>query len=170
MFHDARRFRFTRALERHWAAIEREYACVRDALIPWVERKLHDGGWRVFGIFDFPHGRPLADGVGRCPQTAALVEAHVPSHGAVGFSVMRPGTHIRPHEGYAGRFLRCHLGLSVPPGDCALRVAGATRNWETGRALVFDDRVEHEAWNHTQADRVVLLIDFIPPEGSQDSD
>jgi hypothetical protein len=29
--------------------------------------------------------------------------------------------------------------------------------------LVFDDRVEHEAWNLTPEPRIVLLLDFVPP-------
>lgn len=28
--------------------------------------------------------------------------------------------------------------------------------------VVFDDRVEHEAWNLTPEPRIVLLLDFVP--------
>jgi len=76
--------------------------------------------------------------------------------------VLRPGTRIQPHSGYPGPFLRCHLALRVPAGDCALRVAGETRRWQEGDVLVLDDRVEHEAWNLTAEERVVLLFDFVP--------
>jgi len=41
-------------------------------------------------------------------------------------------------------------------------VSGETRGWQEGRALVLDDRLEHEAWNLAQQRRVVLLFDFIP--------
>ena len=116
----------------------------------------------MFGLFDFPHGRPLAGNVERCPTTARLVAEHVPAHGAAGFSVLLPGTHIRPHRGYAGPFLRLHLALSVPAGDCALCVQGERRPWVEGEALVLDDRLEHEAWNRTGEERVVLLVDFVP--------
>jgi len=41
-------------------------------------------------------------------------------------------------------------------------VAGETRRWQEGDVLVLDDRVEHEAWNLTAEERVVLLFDFVP--------
>ena len=56
--------------------------------------------------------------------------------------------------------MRVHLPLLVPSGgDCGLRVAGESRRWERGKCLIFDDAFEHEAWNDTDADRVVLLFD-----------
>lgn len=161
-FHDAGRFAFLGALRSHWREIRAEYLGVRGELIDWFEKDLYGEGWKVFGLFDFPQGRPIAGNVERCPVTAALVERHVPRHGAAGFSVLRPGTRIRPHAGYQGEFLRLHLGLAVPAGDCGLRVAGETRRWREGEALVLDDRVEHEAWNLTADERVVLLADFVP--------
>lgn len=33
-----------------------------------------------------------------------------------------------------------------------------------GRDLIFDDSFEHEAWNESEADRVVLLIQFWHPD------
>jgi aspartyl/asparaginyl beta-hydroxylase (cupin superfamily) len=116
----------------------------------------------VFGLFGFPHGEPLEAGAQACPETSALIARHVPTHGAAGFSLLEPGTRIQPHEGYAGRFLRCHLGLDVPAGDCALRIEDETRRWEAGKVLIFDDRLTHAAWNLTRHDRIVLLIDFVP--------
>ena len=162
MFHDPTRFPFTSTLQANWRVIRTEFDGIRDELSDWMETKLYDRGWQVFGLFDFPHGEPIADNVARCPRTAALIQDHFPRHGAAGFSVLAPGTRIRPHEGYAGSFLRCHLGLYVPDGDCALEVAGVAQPWREGCTLVFDDRVIHRAWNATPRERVVLLIDFIP--------
>ena len=47
----------------------------------------------------------------------------------------------------------------VPP-DCALKVDGVTVNWHEGHCLLFDDTYEHEAWNNSKEDRIVLLIDI----------
>jgi beta-hydroxylase len=80
------------------------------------------------------------------------------------FSCLLPATHIRPHSGYTRKVLRCHLGLFVPEG-CALRVGGEVRTWQAGSCLVFDDTVEHEAWNRSMLPRTVLLIDFVRPAG-----
>lgn len=162
MFHDPSRFQFVAALEQNWPTILVEYQKAAGHAIDWFEKELYGDGWQVLGLFDFPHGRPLPDNVSRCPVTAKLISDHLPTHGAAGFSVLRPRTVIQPHRGYPGEFLRCHLALKVPAGDCGLRVGGEVRQWQEGRALVFDDRVEHEAWNRTAEDRVVLLIDFVP--------
>lgn len=162
MFLDTDDYAFTAALARMWRPIYEEYCGVRDRVIDWIEPELYGEGWKVFGLFDFPHGRPLAESIALCPTTAALVDRHIPSHGAAGFSILKPGTRIKPHLGYQGDFLRFHLGLRVPPGDCGLRVGQDTRAWRDGEALVFDDRVEHEAWNLTEQERVILLVDFVP--------
>jgi beta-hydroxylase len=61
--------------------------------------------------------------------------------------------------------LRLHLGLIVPePRErTAIRVGPEQRHWEEGRALIFDDAYEHEAWNETGGVRVVLWVDFAKP-------
>jgi len=82
-----------------------------------------------------------------------------------GFSSLKPGTHIVPHVGYSNGVLRCHLGLFVADG-CALRVKTQTRSWQEGKCLIFDDTVEHEAWNYSDANRIVLLIDFKNPDAT----
>lgn len=162
MFYDPAAFPFTARLQENWRAIRAEYDGVSGQLVDWPERELYGEGWKVYGLYDFPHGRPLASNTGRCPLTTELVARHVPSHGAAGFSVLRPRTQIQPHRGYPGAFLRCHLALKVPGEACGLRVAGETRRWREGEVLVFDDRVEHEAWNDHDRERVVLLLDFVP--------
>jgi aspartyl/asparaginyl beta-hydroxylase (cupin superfamily) len=55
------------------------------------------------------------------------------------------------------------LPLIVPPG-CALRVGNETRAWREGELVVFDDTIEHEAWNKSAEVRVVLLFDIWRPE------
>ncbi|MHA4869746.1 aspartyl/asparaginyl beta-hydroxylase domain-containing protein [Duganella sp. PWIR1] len=161
-FYSPGEFAFTAALEHHWERIYAEFLAVEHQLSDYVERKLYDEGWQVFGLWNLPHREPLQGMQSRCPFTYALIESLIPSHGAVAFSVLQPGTVIKPHTGAPGQFLRCHLGLEVPDGDCALTVGGEIRAWDAGRALVFDDRLEHAAWNRTPARRVVLLLDFLP--------
>jgi aspartyl/asparaginyl beta-hydroxylase (cupin superfamily) len=162
VFYDPNRFAFTERLEQHWRAIYEEYLLIRGDLMDWHEKELYGSGWKIFGLFDFPRGQAIEANTAKCPFTSALVTKHVRNHGAVGFSVLKPRTKIKPHQGYQGEFLRCHLGLEVPDGDCALSVAGQTMQWRAGKVLVFDDRVTHEAWNLTDEERIILLVDFIP--------
>ena len=62
--------------------------------------------------------------------------------------------------------LRTHLGLVVPPvthDRLALRVGQAVRTWQEGSWLLFDDTLEHEAWNQSDQLRIVLLMDLWRP-------
>lgn len=79
------------------------------------------------------------------------------------YSRLRPGTHIAPHHGLLNTRLICHLPLVAPDG-CALRVGHETRAWQFGEMLIFDDSIEHEAWNRGQSDRTVLLFEVWRPE------
>jgi aspartyl/asparaginyl beta-hydroxylase (cupin superfamily) len=122
--------------------------------------------WSAFYLIE--GGRVVPEAVARCPATMAALAStplcetpgRTPS---VLFSLLRPGARIPPHTGYTNARLICHLPLIVPPG-CALRVGNETRPWVEGEALVFDDSIEHEAWNASGDLRVVLLFDIWRPE------
>lgn len=58
---------------------------------------------------------------------------------------------------------RCHLPLVVPKGDLGITVNGETRIWEKGKMISFDDSLLHNAWNHTDEVRIVMMID-VPSE------
>jgi len=46
-----------------------------------------------------------------------------------------------------------------------MRVGSDTRAWTEGNACVFDDSIEHEAWNRNPDRlRVVLIFDIWRPE------
>ncbi len=38
------------------------------------------------------------------------------------------------------------------------------RDWIEGKAWVFDDTIEHEAWNRSSETRVILLFEIWRPE------
>jgi hypothetical protein len=82
------------------------------------------------------------------------------------FSILRPGTKIKPHRDYANVFLTYHLGLVIP-SHCGIRVGGEKRLWQEGKSLIFDTSYEHEAWNNSDDFRLILLIDFYHPELSE---
>jgi ornithine lipid ester-linked acyl 2-hydroxylase len=160
MFLDPRPFDFVDALESQWETIRDEYlALPTDRFDPWVQRPMHGGGWTVFGLHAV--GRPIPAACALCPDTARALQ-QVPGLSMAGFSRLAPRTHVKPHVGWAASVYRLHLALVVPPG-CRLRVAGETRSWEEGHCLIFDDTVEHEAWNDSDSPRAVLLLDFLRP-------
>jgi aspartyl/asparaginyl beta-hydroxylase (cupin superfamily) len=103
-----------------------------------------------------------------CPQTWAAVQQAplptIPSWGpTVMFSLLKAGARIRAHTGMFNTRLVCHLPLIVPP-NCRFRVGNEVREWEAGRLLIFDDTIEHEAWNDSDEDRVILIFDIWRPE------
>jgi aspartate beta-hydroxylase len=116
-------------------------------------------------------GRTVAANAARCPATMAVlrevplcrIAERTPS---VLFSLLRPGTRIRPHHGFTNARIICHLPLIIPR-DCGLRVGNETRSWREGELVIFDDSIEHEAWNLSQELRVVLLLDVWRPELSE---
>ncbi len=38
------------------------------------------------------------------------------------------------------------------------------RTWEEGKVIVFDDSFEHEVWNDSKQERIVLLLNFWHPD------
>jgi aspartate beta-hydroxylase len=112
-------------------------------------------------------GEAQADPIARCPQTAALLEelplADQPGFAPTAvFSALAPRTRIPPHTGSTNSRLLVHLPL-VLPGPAGFRVGNDTRQWRMGEAWVFDDTIEHEAWNDADETRVILIFDVWNP-------
>ena len=160
MFLDPQNFPFVPALEANWRAMRDEcLALPEDHFAPWVQREMYGTGWSVYGFYAF--GRRIDDALRQCPATAAAL-ATVPGLTTAGFSKLASGARIEPHVGWVTTVYRLHLGLVVPD-DCALRVGDETRPWREGECLIFDDTTEHEAWNRSDRERIVLLLDFARP-------
>jgi aspartate beta-hydroxylase len=102
----------------------------------------------------------------QCPTIMSVLDNDPCVRRSAGLSYlskMAPGTHVAAHQAGTNIRLRCHLALSIPPGDCAIRVGDEVRHWEEGRCIVFDDTFEHEVWNRTDQERLVLLVDLWHP-------
>ncbi len=147
------------------------------AFHPYVSRHARLPHLDALGLLDNPawsaffltkNGEAVPENAARCPKTMAaladvplaLVKGRSPS---VIFSLLKPGAHIPPHTGEVNTRLICHLPLIVPP-KCALRVGNDTRPVVEGKAWVFDDTIEHEAWNRSNQTRVILLFEVWRPE------
>ena len=163
MYFDVAKFPFVATLTQNWRAVCSEFDRIApENLMPWPEEFLYDKGWDVFGLYAF--GVKFTTNCQRCPETTRLVET-IPGLRTAGFSLLQPGTHIRPHVGYTNAVLRCHLGLVVPE-TCAMRVGAEVRTWQEGGCLIFDDTTEHEVWHRGASPRAILLIDFARPGGA----
>lgn len=121
--------------------------------------------WSAYFLWNqsAPHPAHLA----RCPRTAELLktapQCDVAGRGPTAFfSILDPHTEIPAHTGVTNTRLTVHLPLIVPPG-CAFRVGSETREWIPGKAWVFDDTIEHQAWNRSDSPRAVLIFDIWHP-------
>lgn len=180
-FYDRTQFAWTDALEAKTAVIRDELRCALDAksesFLPYVtlnrtgtgeewKELNHSTRWSVFYLW--LNGRLDSQNVALCPETmnalALVDQAHI--GGACPnamFSALSPHTHIPAHSGESNARLVVHLPLIVPERCGALRVGFEQREWKVGEALIFDDSIEHEAWNDSDELRVVLLFDIWNP-------
>jgi aspartyl/asparaginyl beta-hydroxylase (cupin superfamily) len=170
------------------AAVEAAAPAMREELLAFIDRG--EAGFTPYlvsdpsrprtdfhGLADNPawstlylweKGAAVEAAVARFPRTfAAVKDLDLPRLGArapsILFSRLQAGARIPPHHGVMNARLICHLPLIVPP-DCGFRVGGETRLWREGELLVFDDTVEHEAWNDSDRDRIILIFDVWKPE------
>lgn len=123
---------------------------------------------RRWGAYFFwKGGREYPEHIARCPRTASALKRwplwDIPGNGPNAmFSILEPHTRIPPHTGTVNTRLVVHLPLIVPPG-CGFRVGGQQRPWTPGEAFVFDDSIDHEAWNDSDLPRAVLIFTIWHP-------
>lgn len=136
-----------------------------------VHGLLENADWSTYFLWE--NGGPVEEHVANCPQTFSTVTKQVPlchigrRAPSVMLSLMRPGAHIPPHTGMINCRYICHLPLIVPE-NCVFRVGDTTIEWQEGKLIAFDDTVEHEAWNRSAENRIVLLFDVWRPELDED--
>jgi aspartate beta-hydroxylase len=179
-FYDRSKFPWLDKVEAATADIRAELIEIMkdgSAFTPYVQadptrpRKEQDGltdnpEWGAFYLWK--DGEIVPPNAARCPRTmAALAEVPLTQvknrSPSVLFSLLRPGARIPPHSGLVNTRLICHLPLIVPH-DCGFRVGNDIRQPVEGKAWVFDDTIEHEAWNRSDRTRVILLFEIWRPE------
>jgi len=172
-------FPFLDQVEAAWRDIGAELDAIDAAAAefePYVKRdpnrapsdQLGMAGNRAWSAYFLIKDGETTPGAARCPKTlAALAGApltRIPKRTpSVLFSRLTPGARIPPHTGMINARLICHLPVIAPP-NCLFRVGNQTRAWEEGKAWVFDDTIEHEAWNGSDRDRTVLIFDIWRPD------
>lgn len=121
-----------------------------------------DNLWKT--VFLEAYGVRSQLGRSSCPVTAELCD-RVPGLKLAMFSMLGGGKHIPAHRGPWKGVVRFHLGLVIPtpPGSARIRVGDQTRAWRVGEGMFFDDSYNHEVWNDSEQDRVVLFLDVVRP-------
>lgn len=81
--------------------------------------------------------------------------------GRVMINKIAPGGHIFPHADtpeHCEYYSRFHVVLQSEPG-VEFRCGDETTYWETGSVFWFNNKLEHEIWNHSKTDRIHMILD-----------
>jgi len=97
------------------------------------------------------------------PETSKILK-NIPQLIGAEFSILTPNTEIKAHNGYSKQIMRTHLGLKIPNGDLGLTCEQETQQWKEGDTFSFNDGLLHSAWNKSNEDRWVLMVDTPIPE------
>ena len=114
-------------------------------------------GWTRFYLKWYEDYLPSA--LEQCPKTIEVLK-QTQSVKAAMFASLPPGGELKQHrDPYAGS-LRYHLGLVTPNSDdCFILVDGQFHSWRDGKDVLFDETFIHEAYNHTDQQRIILFAD-----------
>jgi aspartyl/asparaginyl beta-hydroxylase (cupin superfamily) len=170
-FYDTAALPWIAELESNWHEIRAELDVVladRDAIPAFQDISVDqidlsdDDRWKTYFLFGY--GFEVTEHTAACPRTTELLRA-IPGMKTAMFSILAPGKHIPHHRGPYKGVLRYHLGLTVPePAEnCRIRVGDEFRSWGEGESLLFDDTYDHEVFNDTEGERVVLFLDVVRP-------
>jgi aspartyl/asparaginyl beta-hydroxylase (cupin superfamily) len=170
-FIDNQHFPFLKEFEDRWEEIQaevrevlklREYIPGFQEVSPDQYRIATEDNWKTLFLYGF--GSRLESNCKQVPITADIIGRSSKIHTAL-FSILTPGYHIPAHTGVTKGILRAHLGLIIPKEreKCRIRVGDQFKSWEAGKVFVIDDTYDHEVWNDTDEERVVLLLDFNRP-------
>ena len=140
-------------------------------LIPSGIDLANNDDWRAYYLWHYGDKNTKAEAL--CPTTFKALEAapqpDIPGQAPIAlYSILRPQTHIPPHNGMVNTRLICHLPLIVPENCGAIRVGNEERPWVEGELLVFDDSMMHEAWNNGDSECAVLWFDIWRPEFTEE--
>jgi len=119
--------------------------------------------WQTIGFMFW--SRPHQSKLKAFPKTVALLK-QVPNLVGASINRLKAGASITLHKGETNAIYRCHLGLIVPGAlpEIGFSVNNEKTVWEEGKLLAFCDAHQHTAWNNTNKDRYILLLDVIRPE------
>jgi aspartyl/asparaginyl beta-hydroxylase (cupin superfamily) len=179
-FFDRNDFPWLDAFEAQTELIRKEVLQVlvadRDGLQPYIDfpadlpldqfRELNRSRrWSAYFLWN--QSSPVVAHVAHCPVTAQLLETaprcRIDGRAPTAFfSILDANTRIPAHVGVTNTRCTVHVPLVIPP-DCGFRVGATTREWIPGQAWVFDDTINHEAWNLSDTPRAILIFDIWNP-------
>lgn len=138
-----------------------------------------DSSWRLYGLI--LNSIPLETSK-YCPKTMDILLKSSSRILNAGFSILEPGGETKPHKDYNNNFVRLHIPMIIPTTNIDYYKKNKTskiidlgldnnlsifqleddkRIWIPNEYFIFDDTCMHNAWNNTDMNRIVLLIDLL---------
>ncbi|MFE9931885.1 aspartyl/asparaginyl beta-hydroxylase domain-containing protein [Streptomyces sp. NPDC005533] len=119
--------------------------------------------WRLYYAYMLGETNPEA--YRDCPTFIDFAERTPRVVNAI-IAILEPGVTLKAHKGPFAGILRYHLPLTVPVNNPPrLRVDKEIHTWKEGEAILIDDTFEHEVYNESDGDRVMLIVDIRRPMG-----
>jgi beta-hydroxylase len=115
-----------------------------------------DDGWKKFYIKWY--GPILEEAYSLCPKTTKFIE-EIPEIKLAMFSILEPGSIIKPHIGPFKGCVRYHLGLHCPR-DAFININNSKYYWKNGIDVLFDDTYFHNVYNLSTEPRIILFCDI----------
>jgi beta-hydroxylase len=119
-------------------------------------------GWKTLPLYGFNKWTEISNFF---PKLKKMTE-NIKEITLISFSKLDAGTILDPHRGWgetANHVLRNHLGIVVP-NNCGLWVEGEIKYHIEKEWITFDDSKVHMAFNKSNDERIVLIIDTVRPK------
>ena len=166
-FAEPAEFPWTKEFEEHHEAIfeELKQYLKNNNLIGYFIKSMvsRENSWktiplRTWGIQQYKNQEKF-------PFTYSIIKKY-PQILSSSFNLLEAKSKIHLHCGDTNAIYRCHLGLEIPAElpECGFKVKEEIRPWHTGKWLLFIDAYEHEAWNNSEKDRFIFVVDVVRDE------
>jgi beta-hydroxylase len=117
--------------------------------------------WEVIPIYGFNKFTKISDNFPKLKEL--LLKTN--NIDLLSFSKLGKNTILKPHQGWgstANISIRSHLGIIVPE-NCGLWVEGEKKEIKNNEWISFDDSKFHSAYNLSETERIILMIDIKKP-------
>lgn len=130
----------------------------------WIKWNLIIGNkqdnWDTIPIYGFNKWSKLSKFF---PKSCEIFKK-IPNFKAIFFSKLKKNTTLKIHHGplVSNDLLRNQIGLYVPE-NCGMWVSGETKMMQDNKIITFDDTKFHTAFNNSNDDRIIIIIDMVRP-------
>lgn len=167
-FYSVDKFSWAEEIEKSWPEIKDELVAHLSSnarFIPSAKKQQvnNHGSWKTMPLMTW--GVEFHKNIRNFPVTTKALK-QIPGLVSASFNLLEKNSVIGQHFGETNASVRAHLGLLIPADlpNVGIKVNGTSRSWKEGKVLMFCDGYEHSAWNHSNQDRYILLLDIIRPE------